>query len=127
VFVSYVHVLSAAFLMGRAVGPAQHAGHPPRRARRLAPHSRLRNRLRHRRSNPLLSLLGGHYLFSDLANPTLQTVLAAGGVIVLLPLGIYFLVRTVKEPLRAYASARRQWDETPSPRIWSPESLTAPP
>ena len=33
------------------------------------------------------------------------------GAIVLFPLGIYFLVRTVKEPLRAYASARQRWDE----------------
>ena len=48
-----------------------------------------------------LVLLGGHYLFSDLFNPTLQTVLAAIGVIVLLPLGIYFLVRVVKGPPRA--------------------------
>ena len=58
-----------------------------------------------------LVLLGGHYFFSDLSNPTLQTVLEVAGVIVLLPLGIYFLVRAVKEPLRAYASARQQWDE----------------
>jgi hypothetical protein len=39
-----------------------------------------------------LVLLGGHYLFSDLSNPTLQTVLAALDVIVLLPLGIYLLI-----------------------------------
>lgn len=58
-----------------------------------------------------LVLFGGHYLFSDLSNPALQTVLAAIGAIVLLPLGIYFLVRAVKEPLRAYASARQHWDE----------------
>jgi threonine/homoserine/homoserine lactone efflux protein len=58
-----------------------------------------------------LILLGGHYLFSDLSNPTLQTILAAIGIIVLLPLAIYFLVRAVKEPLRAYASARKDWDE----------------
>jgi threonine/homoserine/homoserine lactone efflux protein len=58
-----------------------------------------------------LVLLGGHYLFSDLSNPALQTVLAAVGVIVLLPLAIYFLFRAVKEPLRAYASARQHWDE----------------
>lgn len=56
-------------------------------------------------------LVGGHYLFSDLSNPTLQNVLAAIGVIVLLPLGIYFLVRAVKDPLRVYASARQHWDE----------------
>jgi len=48
-----------------------------------------------------LVLLGGHYLFSDLFNLTLHTVLAAIGVIGLLPLGIYFLVRAVKGPLRA--------------------------
>ena len=58
-----------------------------------------------------LVLLGGHYLLSDLSNPTLQTILAAIGVIVLLPLGIYFLIRAVKDPLRAYASARQHWDE----------------
>jgi len=58
-----------------------------------------------------LILLGGDYLFPDLANPTLQSVLAAIGAIVLLPLGIYFLVRAVREPLRAYASARQHWDE----------------
>ena len=39
---------------GRADGSCQHAGHPPRRNRWLAPYSRLRNRLCHRRSNPLL-------------------------------------------------------------------------
>ena len=56
-------------------------------------------------------LLGGQYFFSDLSNPTLQAVLAAIGVIVLLPLGSYFLVHAVKEPMRAYASARKHWDE----------------
>jgi len=45
--------------------------------------------------------LGGHYLFSDLSNPTLQTVLAAIGVIVLLPLGNDFLVRVVNGAPRA--------------------------
>ena len=58
-----------------------------------------------------LVLLGGEYLFTDLSNPTLQTLLAAIGVIVLLPLGVYFLFRAVKEPLRAYAGARKRWDE----------------
>ena len=38
-------------------------------------------------------------------------MLAAVGTIVLLPLGIYFLVRAVKDPMRAYASARKHWDE----------------
>jgi threonine/homoserine/homoserine lactone efflux protein len=58
-----------------------------------------------------LVLLGGHFLLSDLTNPTLQTVLAAIGVIVLFPLGLYFLVRAVKEPLRAYTRARKRWDK----------------
>ena len=48
---------------------------------------------------------------ADQSNPTLRTVLAAIGVIVLLPLGIYFLVRAVKEPLRAYTRAHKRWDE----------------
>src|ERR1035441_2298798 len=55
-----------------------------------------------------LVLLGGHYLFSDLSNPTLHTFLAAIGVIVVLPLGLYFLIRAVKDPLRAYTSARQR-------------------
>ncbi len=58
-----------------------------------------------------LALLGGEYLFADLSNPSLQTLLAAIGLMVLLPLGVYFLFRAVKEPLRAYAGARKRWDE----------------
>jgi threonine/homoserine/homoserine lactone efflux protein len=58
-----------------------------------------------------LVLLGGHYIFSDLSNPTLRAVLAAIGGIALFPMGLYFLVRAVKEPLRAYASARKRWHE----------------
>ena len=58
-----------------------------------------------------LVLLSGRCLLSDLSNPTLRTVLAAIGVIVLLPLGLYFLVRSVKEPLRAYTRARKRWGE----------------
>jgi threonine/homoserine/homoserine lactone efflux protein len=50
-----------------------------------------------------------------LSNPTLQTVLAAIGVIVLLPLGIYFLIRALKNPLRAFSSARKHWNETTVP------------
>jgi threonine/homoserine/homoserine lactone efflux protein len=58
-----------------------------------------------------LVLLGGHYLLRDLFNAMLQTVLKAIGVIVLLPLGIYFRVHAVKDPLRACASARQHRDE----------------
>jgi hypothetical protein len=98
---------------GRADGPYQHAGHPPRRDRWLASYPRPRNRLRRWRSNPLLS--GPPRGSLPLFRPVRQTVLAAIGVIVLLPLGIYFLVRAVKEPLRAYASARQHWDEDTVP------------
>jgi L-lysine exporter family protein LysE/ArgO len=120
VFVSYVHVLSAAFLMGLA------AAAPMGPVNMVAIRRGVIGGWRHTLACGIgsvagdlilfsLVLLGGHYLFSDLSNPTLQSVLAAIGVIVLLPLGIYFLLRTVKEPLRAYASARQHWDESTVP------------
>ena len=116
VFVSYVHVLSAAFLMGLA------AAAPMGPVNMLAIRRGLIGGWRHTLACGIgsvtgdlilfsLVLLGGHYLFSDLSNPTLHTVLAAIGVIVLLPLGLYFLIRAVKDPLRAYTSARQHWDE----------------
>ena len=120
VFVTYIRVLSAAFLMGLA------AAAPMGPVNMLAIRRGLIGGWRHTLACGIgsvagdlilfsLVLLGGHYLFSDLSNPKLQTVLAAIGVIVLLPLGIYFLVRAVKEPLRAYASARQHWDENTVP------------
>ena len=120
VFVSFVHVLSAAFLMGFV------AAAPMGPVNMLAIRRGMIGGWRHALACGIgsvtgdlilfsLVLLGGHYLFSDLSNPTLQIVLAAIGVIVLLPLGIYFLVRAVKEPLRAYASARQHWDESTVP------------
>jgi L-lysine exporter family protein LysE/ArgO len=126
VFVSYIHVLSAAFLMGLA------AAAPMGPVNMLAIRRGVIGGWRHTLACGIgsitgdlilfsLVLFGGHYLFSDLSNPTLQTVLAAIGVIVLLPLGIYFLVRTVKEPLRAYASARQHWDEGTVPAHLIPE------
>jgi L-lysine exporter family protein LysE/ArgO len=116
VFVSYVHVLSAAFLMGLA------AAAPMGPVNMLAIRRGLIGGWRHTLACGIgsvtgdlilfsLVLLGGHYLFSDLSNPTLHTVLAAIGVIVLLPLGLYFLIRAVNDPLRAYTSARQHWDE----------------
>jgi threonine/homoserine/homoserine lactone efflux protein len=63
-----------------------------------------------------LVLLGGHYLLSDLTNPTLQTALAGIGVIVLLPLGIYDLIRAARDPRRAYASARKNCDDGSVPK-----------
>src|SRR5208282_4937754 len=38
-----------------------------------------------------LALLGGQFLSSELSSPVFQTVMAAIGVVVLLPPGIYFL------------------------------------
>jgi threonine/homoserine/homoserine lactone efflux protein len=116
VFVSYIHVLSAAFLMGLA------AAAPMGPVNMLAIRRGVIGGWRHTLACGVgsatgdlilfsLDLIGGHYLFSDLSNPTLRAVLAAIGIIVLLPLGIYFLVRAVKEPLRAYASARQNWNE----------------
>lgn len=119
-FVSYIHVLSAAFLMGLA------AAAPMGPVNMLAIRRGVIGGWRHTLACGIgsitgdlmlfsLVLLGGHYFFSDLSNPTLQTVLAAIGVIVLLPLGIYFLVRAIKDPLRAFASARKRWNETTVP------------
>jgi threonine/homoserine/homoserine lactone efflux protein len=116
VLVSYIHVLSAAFLMGLA------AAAPMGPVNMLAIRRGVIGGWHHTLTCGIgsitgdlilfsLVLLGGDYLFPDLSNPTLQTILAAMGAIVLLPLGIYFLVRAVKEPLRAYASARQHWDE----------------
>jgi threonine/homoserine/homoserine lactone efflux protein len=116
VSISYIRVLSAAFLMGLA------AAAPMGPVNMLAIRRGVIGGWRHTLACGIgsvtgdlilftLILLGGQYLFSDLSNPTLQTVLAVVGVTVLLPLGIYFLVRAVKEPLRAYASARQHWDE----------------
>jgi threonine/homoserine/homoserine lactone efflux protein len=120
VFLSHIHVLSAAFFMGLA------SAAPMGPVNMLAIRRGLIGGWRHTLACGAgsvtgelilfsLVLLGGHYLFSDLANPTLQTVLATIGLIVLLPLGFYFLVRAVKEPLRAYASARKNWGETTVP------------
>ena len=116
VLVPYINVLSAAFLMGLA------AAAPMGPVNMLAIRRGVIGGWRHTLACGIgsitgdlilfsLVLLGGDYLFLELSNPMLQTVLAATGVIVLLPLGIYFVVRTVKEPLRAYASARQHWDE----------------
>ena len=115
-FVSHIHVLSAAFFMGLA------AAAPMGPVNMLAIRRGMIGGWRRTLACGIgsitgdlilfsLVLLGGHYLFSDLSNPTLQTVLAAIGVIVLLPLGLYFLVRAVKEPLRAHTRSRPRWDK----------------
>ncbi|MGA3292788.1 MAG: LysE family transporter [Candidatus Acidiferrales bacterium] len=120
VLVPYIRVLSAAFLMGLA------AAAPMGPVNMLAIRRGMIGGWRHTLACGIgsvtgdlilfsLVLLGGDYLLPNLSNPTLQTVLAAIGVIVLLPLGIYFLVRAVKDPLRAYANARQHPDESTVP------------
>jgi putative LysE/RhtB family amino acid efflux pump len=116
VLVPYIHVLSAAFLMGLAaaapMGPVNMLA--IRRGVIGGWHHTLACGIGSITSDLILFslvLFGGDFLFPDLSNPTLQAGLAAMGTLVLLPLGIYFLVRAVKEPLRAYTSARQHWDE----------------
>ena len=115
-FVSDVHVLSAAYLMGLAaaapIGPVNMLA--IRRGMLGGWHHTLACGIGSVAGDLILFslvLLGSQYLLSDLSNPTLRTVLAAIGGIVLFPMGLYFLVRAVKEPLRAYASARKRWNE----------------
>ncbi len=116
ILVSYIHVLSAAFLMGLA------AAAPMGPVNMLAIRRGLIGGWRHTLACGIgsvtgdvilfsLVLLGGHFFFSDLSNPTLRIVLAALGVIVLLPLGTYFIIHAVKEPLQAYTTARKRWDK----------------
>jgi len=106
VIISDIHVLSATFFMGLA------SAAPMGPVNMLAIRRGLIGGWRHTLACGVgsvtgelilfsLVLLGGHYLFSDLSNPTLQTVLAAIGVIVLLPLGHDFLVRVVNGAPRA--------------------------
>jgi threonine/homoserine/homoserine lactone efflux protein len=115
-FLSHVHVLSAAYFMGLA------AAAPMGPVNMLAIRRGMTGGWRRTLACGIgsvagdliffsLVLLGGHYLLSDLSNPKLRTVLAAIGVFVLLPLGIYFLVHAIKEPLRAYTRARKRWDK----------------
>lgn len=116
VLVPYIDVLSAAYLMGLA------AAAPMGPVNMLAIRRGVIGGWRHTLACGAgsiagdlilfsLVLLGDDYLLLDLSNPMLRAVLAATGVMVLFPLGTYFLFRAVKEPLRAYASARQHWDE----------------
>ena len=120
VFLSDIHVLAAAFFMGLA------AAAPMGPVNMLAIRRGMIGGWRRTLACAIgsiagdlilffLVLLGGHYLLSDLSNPTLQIVLEAIGVVVLLPLGLYFLVRAVREPLRAYTRARKRWDKSNVP------------
>jgi len=57
-----------------------------------------------------LALLGGHYLLSDISTPGLRTVLAAISVLVLLPLGIFFLLHAVKPPSPVQNGNNKRWE-----------------
>jgi putative LysE/RhtB family amino acid efflux pump len=116
VLVPYIDVLSAAFLMGLAsaapMGPVNMLA--IRRGVIGGWHHTLACGIGSITGDLFLFsmvLIGGDFLLPDLSNPIFHAALAAVGAIVLFPLGIYFLFRAVKEPLRAYASARQHWDE----------------
>jgi threonine/homoserine/homoserine lactone efflux protein len=116
VLIPYIDVLSAAFLMGLAsaapMGPVNMLA--IRRGVIGGWHHTLACGIGSITGDLFLFsmvLIGGDFLLPDLSNPIFHAALAAVGAIVLFPLGIYFLFRAVKEPLRAYASARQHWDE----------------
>lgn len=112
----YIHVLSAAFLMGLA------AAAPMGPVNMLAIRRGVIGGWRHTLACGIgsitgdlilfsLVLLGGDRFFPDLSSTAFQTVLAAIGAIILFPLAIYFIIRAFKDPLRAYESARHHWGE----------------
>ena len=63
-----------------------------------------------------LALLGGRYFLSDISNPALRTVLTTISVVVLFPLGIYFLVHAVKQPLPVHAGHYKRWESSSTPK-----------
>jgi arginine exporter protein ArgO len=58
-------------------------------------------------------------------NPKLQIVLVAIGVVVLFPVGVYFLALAVKNPRLAYNSARHRWSEGSIPERLTLEAAKA--
>ena len=100
VFVSYIHVLSAAYLMGLAAAAPMGPVNMPAIRRGVI------GGWRHTLACGIgsvtgdlilfsLVLVGGHYLFSDLSNLMLQTVLAAIGVIAIAAKGGHFHLRPI--------------------------------
>jgi threonine/homoserine/homoserine lactone efflux protein len=115
VIISYIRVLSAAFLMGLAatasIGPVN----------MMAIRRGIVGGWRHTLACGIgsvcsdltlfsLALLGGRYLLHGLSNPKLQAVLAAIGVVLLFPAGIYFLLFVFKDPRKTYKSAHKRWN-----------------
>jgi threonine/homoserine/homoserine lactone efflux protein len=130
VFVSYIHVLAAAFLMGLA------AAAPMGPVNMMAIRRGVAGGWRHTLACGIgsvcgdlvlfsLALFGGRYLLSDLSNPKLQLILGAVGVVLLLPVGISFLILAVKSPRHTFNSARRCWSEGPIPARLAGEAAKA--
>jgi threonine/homoserine/homoserine lactone efflux protein len=120
IFVSYIHVLAAAFLMGLA------AAAPVGPVNMMAIRRGVACGWRHTLACGIgavfgdlvlfsMALLGGRYLLPGLSNPKLQFSLLAVGAVILFPVGIYFLALATMDPRRAYKSARRRWSEGPIP------------
>jgi L-lysine exporter family protein LysE/ArgO len=129
-FVPYIHVLSVAFLMGLA------AAAPIGPVNMMAIRRGVVGGWRHTLACGIgsvfadlvlfsLALLGGRYLLPRLLNPTLQIVLVAIGVVVLFPMGVYFLALAVKNPRLAYNSARHRWSEGSIPERLTLEAAKA--
>jgi threonine/homoserine/homoserine lactone efflux protein len=72
-----------------------------------------------------LALVGGHYLMPDLFKAPFQMILAGIGIVVIFPLGVYFLTLTIKDSDRAYDTARRRWSEGPAPARLVTEGVKA--
>ena len=122
VLVPYIHVLSAAFLMGFA------AAAPMGPVNMLAIRRGVIGGWRHTLACGMGSiaadlllfsvvLLGGDFFLPDLSNPTFRAVLAATGVTVLFPLGIYFVFRAVKEPCGPMPALANAGTKAPSAGI----------
>jgi threonine/homoserine/homoserine lactone efflux protein len=130
VLVSYIHVLSAAFLMGLAaaasIGPVNMMA--IRRGIAVGWRHTLACGIGSVFSDMLLfsmALLAGRFLLHSLSNPKLQAVMAAIGVALLFPVGIYFMVLVFKNPKRAYKSARKRWSAGHAPTHFAGEAAKA--
>jgi threonine/homoserine/homoserine lactone efflux protein len=119
-FISYIHVLAAAFLMGLA------AAAPMGPVNMMAIRRGVVGGWRHTLACGIgsvlgdlflfsLALIGSRYLLPALSSPKLQITLIVVGVLTLFPVGIYFLAVAAKNPRRAFNSARRRWSEGPIP------------
>lgn len=129
-FISYIHVLSTAFLMGLA------AAAPIGPVNMMAIRRGVAGGWRHTLACGIgsvcgdlllfsLALLGGHYLLPDLATPKLRIIFAAIGAIVLFPVGGYFLALAIKDPGRAYKEACKRWCGGPVPARLAAEAAKA--